>query len=182
MIGWIYTLVLCASMFKDPLRDSMICAWAFLKLLIDESVRLCILTDIDKRWFDQRHALSHTYPLGNLWLGDSLYVLKMRVGKENELKNRWQWWSGMTGKRNGEEFAIWSSHVSVWCNIPLQSHWCGDKCIKAYVNVKALRTCIRLCFSYPGILCADSRWVDMYTCVPECVCVLMDGPAGQGRG
>lgn len=103
MIGWIYTLVLCANMFKDPPRDSMICARAFLKLLIDESVRLCVLTDIDKRGFDQRHALSHNLFSWEFVIGRQSLRIENESGERKRAKEqmavmKWYYWKKKCGR------------------------------------------------------------------------------------
>lgn len=103
MIGWIYTLVLCANMFKDPPRDSVICVWAFLKLLIDESVRLCVLTDIDKRGFDQHHALSHNLFSWEFVIGRQSLRIENESGERKRAKEqmavmKWYYWKKKCGR------------------------------------------------------------------------------------
>ena len=55
--------------FTDPLRDCMGCGQAFVIVLNDKSIRLCILTDIDELGFDQCHAFIHTCLLGDFGSG-----------------------------------------------------------------------------------------------------------------
>lgn len=76
-------------------------SWSY--WLIDESVRLCVLTDIDKRGFDQRHALSHNLFSWEFVIGRQSLHIENESGERKRAKEqmavmKWYYWKKKCGR------------------------------------------------------------------------------------
>lgn len=100
------------NIFTDTLRESMCCGQEFC-----ESIDWWIykIMYIDWYWWVRIWSMPRSYThfsSWGFWLGESVCRMKMRRQEGIELKNRWQWWSGMTGKEAWDK-TIWTTSVSV---------------------------------------------------------------------
>lgn len=117
-------------------------------------------------------SYKHLYSWG---FGESVRRMKMREREQIELKNGWQWWSGVTGTRSMGEFTVWTTHVSVLWG---QHTVCGrrDKCVRAHANVKQYVSIN----DQEGKVLTVSGQTCVYMWARVCLCAF-DGWAGRAR-
>lgn len=121
---FLYTILVCS---QPPL--GIACAVASHLLSIDWWIYQ--IMHIEWYWWVRIWSVPLSFTHMSSWgfvSGPSVCRRKIKVQEEIELKNRWQWRSGLTGKKSVGEFTIWTTCVSVCC----WSSTCGrrDKCVK----------------------------------------------------